>query len=251
VGGPDAVIHIPLVMGAVVPIYNLEGVEELHLSGPVLADIYLEKIKKWNDPAIAVMNKDAKLPDKNILTVHRADGSGTTYIWTDYLSKSSKEFGEKVGNSTKVNFPGGEEAKGSEGVAGKVSQSPGSIGYVEMTYALQNRIKFAAVQNREKKFVLGSPESVTAAAKSALPGIPKDLRYSLTDQPGEDSYPLSGTTWAVIYTEQPAGKGQALKDYLKWATHDGQQYTKDLHYARLPEDLVKLVDAKLDTVKLK
>jgi phosphate transport system substrate-binding protein len=249
VGGPDAVVHIPLVMGAVVPIYNLDEVKELRLSGPVLADIYLDKIKKWNHPDIAALNPGVSLPDKNILTVHREDGSGTTYIWTEFLSKVSKEWSDKVGNSTKVSFPGGEGAKGSEGVAGKVAQSPGSIGYVEITYALQNNIKFAWVQNKEKEFIEPSLASVTAAAKNALTDIPEDLRYSLTDPPGKDSYPISGTTWAVIYTEQPAGKGQAVKDFLRWATHDGQQYAKDLHYARLPEELVKKVDAKLDKVK--
>ncbi len=250
VGGE--VVHIPLVMGAAVPIYNLEEVKEpLRFSGQVLADIFLEKIKKWNDPALAKLNPDVTLPDKAILTVHRSDGSGTTYMWVDYLSKVSSEWQKKVGLGTSVNWPGGIGAKGSEGVSGKVSQSPGSISYVELIYALRNDIKFGLVKNREGEFIMPSLESVTAAASSSLAsGIPEDLRYSLTDAPGKDSYPVSGTVWAVIYTNQPADKGQAVVDFLRWVTHDGQQYAKDLKYARLPEELVKRLEAKLEQVKV-
>ena len=173
------VVHIPLVMGAVVPIYHLEGVKvPLRFTGPVLADIYLEKIKKWNDTELAKLNPGVELPDKEILTVHRSEGSGTTYIWVDYLSKISPagEWKERVGVGASVKWPGGLAAKGNEGVAGKVSQSPGSIGYVELVYALQNRIPFGSVQNQEGQFITPSLESVTAAAKGALTDIPEDLR---------------------------------------------------------------------------
>jgi phosphate transport system substrate-binding protein len=247
VGGADKVVHVPLVMGAVVPIYNLEGIEKpLQFSGPVLADIYLGKIKKWNHDELKKINPGVNLPDKEILTIHREDGSGTTYIWTEFLSKVSGEWKDKVGKSTKVDFPGGEGAKGSEGVSGKVAQSPGSIGYVEITYAIQNNIKFGKVQNHAGEFITPSLDSVTAAAEKV--DFHEDLRYSLTDPPGKDAYPISGTVWAVIYKDMPAGKGLALVQFLRWCTHEGQQYTKDLHYAKLPDDLVKRVDAKLGTV---
>jgi len=249
-GSGGEVVHLPLVMGAVVPIYHLEGVKvTLRFSGPVLADIYLEKIKKWNDPELAKLNPGVELPDKDILTVHRSDGSGTTYIWVEYLSKISSAWKEKVGVGTSVNWPGGVAAKGNEGVAGKVGQSPGSIGYVELIYARQNKIPFGDVQNREGQFVKPSLESVTAAAKGALTDIPEDLRYSLTDAPGEASYPISGTVWAVIFVNQPPGKGQAVVDFLRWVTHEGQQYTSDLDYARLPEELVRRLEKKLDQVR--
>jgi phosphate ABC transporter phosphate-binding protein len=245
------VVHIPLIMGAVVPIYHLEEVEEpLRFSGPVLADIFLEKVKKWNDPKLAELNPGVKLPNKDILTVHRSDGSGTTFIFADYLSKVSPEWKEKVGLGMSVKWVGGVGAKGSEGVSQKVAQSPGAVSYVELTYALQNKIKFGVVQNKEGEFVKPSLESVTAAAKNALTDIPEDLRYSLTDASGKDSYPLSGTVWAVIYVNQPAGKGQAVVDFLRWVTHDGQQYAKGLDYARLPDELVPRLDKKLDQVKV-
>jgi phosphate ABC transporter phosphate-binding protein len=248
-GGP--VVHIPLVMGAVVPVYNLEGIQApLRFSGPVLADIYLEKIKKWNDPALAQLNPGVELPDKDILTVHRSDGSGTTYIWVDYLSKLSPVWKDKIGVGTSVNWPGGMGAKGNEGVAGKVSQSPGAIGYVELIYARQNKIKFGVVQNQEGEFIKSSLESVTAAARAALTNIPEDLRYSLTNAPGKDSYPISGTVWAVIYVNEPSGKGKTVVDFLRWVTHDGQNYAKDLDYARLPEELVQRLEKKLDQVQV-
>ena len=248
-GGP--VVHIPLVMGAVVPIYNLEGIKQsLRFSGPVLADIYLGKIKKWNDPELGKLNPDVQLPDKDILIVHRSDGSGTTYIWADYLSKISPAWKEKIGVGTSLNWPGGMGMKGNEGVAGKVSQSPGGVGYVELIYALQNKIKFGLVQNREGEFITPSLESVTAAARAALTEIPEDLRYSLTNAPGKDSYPISGTVWAVIYVNQPPGTGQTVVDFLRWVTHEGQNYAKDLAYARLPDELVVRLEKKLDQVRV-
>jgi phosphate transport system substrate-binding protein len=245
------VVHIPLVMGAVVPIYNLQGQRApLRFSGTVLADIYLSKITKWNDPELAKLNPGVELPDLDILVVHRSDGSGTTYIWVDYLSKISTAWENRVGVGTSVNWPGGLAAKGNEGVAGKVSQSAGALGYVELIYARQNKIEFGAVQNREGEFVKPSLESVTAAATNALKAIPDDLRYSLTDASGKNAYPISGTVWAVIYVDQPPGKGQAVVEFLRWMTHEGQDYAQALDYARLPEELIKRLEKKLDQVHI-
>jgi phosphate transport system substrate-binding protein len=250
VGGD--VIHIPLVMGGVVPAYNLPGVEQpIKFTGPVLADIFLGKIKKWNDKALADLNPDAKLPDLDISVAHRSDGSGTTHIFVDYLSKVSPEWKEKVGVGTSVKWPTGVGQKGNEGVAGHVGRTSGSIGYVELIYALQNNIKYGPVQNKEGAFVSASLDSVTAAANAALTDIPEDLRYSLTNAPGKESYPISGTSWGVIYVNQPSGKGQAVVDFLRWCLHGGQDFTKELHYARIPQGLVERADKKLDSVKFK
>jgi phosphate transport system substrate-binding protein len=249
VGGE--VVHIPLVMGAVVPIYNLEEAgEPLRFTGPVLADIFLGKITKWNDKALQDLNPGAKLPDKEIVVVRRSDGSGTTYIWTDYLAKVSPEWKSKVGVGTSVNWPVGIGQKGNEGVTGQVKRSPGSIGYVELTYALQNDVKYGSVRNREGEFIKGSLESVTAAAAGALSEIPDDLRYSITNAPGKDAYPLSGTVWAVLYVNQPADKGKAVVDFIRWVTHQGQQSAAELHYARLPQGLVERVDKMLERVQV-
>jgi phosphate ABC transporter phosphate-binding protein len=246
------VVHIPLVMGAVVPAYNLEGIaESLTFSGPVLADIYLGKIKKWNDQALQELNPDVKLPDKDIGVVHRSDGSGTTYIWVDYLAKVSPEWKKKVGVATSVNWPTGEGAKGNEGVSGRVKSSPGAIGYIELIYALQNNINYGAVKNREGEKIKGELKSVTTAADNALTDIPEDLRYSITDAPGKGSYPISGTDWAVLYVNQPAGKGKQIVDFLHWVTHEGQQYCEGLHYAKLPPGLVTRVESKLASVNAK
>jgi phosphate ABC transporter phosphate-binding protein len=248
--GSEAV-HVPLVMGAVVPTYNLDEVmQPLRFSGPVLADIYLGKIKKWNDPALKDLNPGAALPDKEIVVIHRSDGSGTTYIWVDYLSKVSPEWKQKVGVGTSVNWPTGVGQKGNEGVAGQVRRSAGSIGYVELIYALQNNMKYAPVKNKAGEFINAGLASVTAAASNALSEIPDDLRYSITDAAGKESYPISGTVWAVLYSKQPAGKGQAVVDFLRWVTHDGQQYAEGLHYARLPEGLVKRLEKKLDGIQV-
>ncbi len=243
------VVHIPLVMGAIVPAYNLEEVKEpLRFTGPVLANIFLGKITKWNDKALQQLNPNAALPDKDIGTVHRSDGSGSTFIWVDYLSKVSSAWKEKVGVGTSVNWPVGVGQKGTEGVAGQVKRTPGSIGYIELTYALQNNIKYGLVQNKEGAYVPATLESVTAAG--ALAEIPDDLRYSLTNAPGKDAYPISGTVWAVLYVNQPADKGKAVIDFLRWVTHEGQQYAAELHYARLPQGLVERLEKKLDLVQL-
>jgi phosphate ABC transporter phosphate-binding protein len=245
-----AVVHIPLAMGADVPAYNLAEVKvPLRFSGPVLADIYLGKVKKWNDPAIKKLNPDAALPDKDIAVVHRSDGSGTTYIWVDYLSKVSPEWKSKVGVGTSVNWPTGIGQKGNEGVAGQVKRSPGSIGYIELIYAIQNDIKYGSVQNKEGAFVSAEMESVTAAATASLTDIPDDLRYSITDAPGKASYPISGTSWAVVYTNNPGGKSKEVRDFLHWCTHDGQRFCEALHYSRLPKGLVERVDQQLALIK--
>jgi phosphate ABC transporter phosphate-binding protein len=244
------VVHIPLVMGAVVPAYNLaEVTEQLKFTGPVLADIYLGKIKKWNDKALKDLNPKAGLPDKEIVVVHRSEGSGTTYIWVDYLSKQSSEWKKKVGVGTSVSWPCGIGQKGNEAVAGLIRRSAASIGYVELTYALQNDIKYGVVKNKAGEFVNASLESVTAAANAYLKKIPDDLRYSITDPDGKDVYPISGTVWAVVYVQNPTGKGKAVRDFLHWVTHEGQQFAAPLHYSRLPEGLVKRLEEKLDKVK--
>ena len=212
--------------------------------------IYLGDIKKWDDKALADLNPGVTLPDKDISVVHRSDGSGTTYIWVDYLAKVSPEWSKKVGVGTSINWPVGIGHKGNEGVAGQVKRSPGSIGYVELIYATQNDIPHGVVKNRAGEFIEPSLETVTAAAAGALESIPDDLRYSITDSPGKGAYPISGTVWAVIYAKLPAAKGKEIVDFLRWVTHDGQAFTKELHYAPLPEALVKRVEKKLDAIEI-
>jgi phosphate transport system substrate-binding protein len=243
-----AVVHIPLVVGGAVPAYNLPGVDQpLHFTGQLLADIFLGKVKKWNEPALQELNKDAKLPDLPILVVTRSDPSGTNYIWTDYLSKASKDW--KLGVSVKVDWPVGETAKGSEGMAGKL-KTPGAIGYVELLYVLKNKIQYGAVKNQEGEFILAKLDSVKAAADAwfAKNPIPDNLCYSLTDAPGKGSYPVSGTTWAVLYQKQPADKGRELAKFLRWVTHEGQASCADLFYVQLPKPLVEKINQKLDLV---
>jgi phosphate ABC transporter phosphate-binding protein len=246
--GSEAV-HVPLVMGAVVPVYNLEEVKEpLRFSGPVLAGIYLGDIKKWNEKPLADLNPGVTLPDKEISVVHRSDGSGTTYIWVDYLAKVSPEWSKKVGVGTSVNWPAGIAHKGNEGVAGQVKRWPGSIGYVELIYAMQNDIPYGVVKNYAGEFIKPSLESVTAAAEGAV--IREDLRYSITDSKGKGAYPISGTVWAVVYAKLPAARGKEVVDFLRWVTHEGQAFAKDLHYAPLPEAIVKRVEKKLDAIEI-
>ncbi len=244
------VIHVPLVMGGVVPAYNLKGSKEpLHFTGPVLADIFLGKIKKWNDPRIRDLNKSAELPDQEIGVVHRSDGSGTTYIFADYLSKVSPEWKNQVGVGTDLKWPAGVGVPKNDGVAAQIARTPGGLGYVELTYALNSSIPYGAVENREGEFVRADLQSVTRAAEGALKDIPEDLRYSLTNAPGKGGYPICGTTWAVLYTQQKPGKGKLLKDFLHWATHDGQGYPEELQYARLPAGLVQRIDQKLEKIQ--
>lgn len=245
------VVHIPLAMGGVVPAYKLEGVDKkINFSGPVLADIFLGKITSWNDKAIEELNPDVKLPDKKIAVAHRSDGSGTTYIWVDYLAKVSPEWKEKVGVGTSVKFPTGVGAKGNEGVAGFVKENDGALGYVELIYALGNNIPYGTVKNKDGQFVAASLESVTAAGAASLTNIPEDLRYSLTDAPGKESYPIAGTNWAIVYVNQPASKKDTIVNFLTWVTHDGQQFCEKLHYSKLPAGLVERVDKKLAMIKV-
>jgi phosphate transport system substrate-binding protein len=246
---PAPILHFPTVLGAVVPVYNLEGVSDLKFSGTVLADIYLGKIKKWNDPAIAKLNAGAKLPTTDIAVVHRSDGSGTTYIWVDYLSKVAPEFKSKVGVNTSVNWPVGVGGKGNEGVAGLVSQTPGAIGYVELIYALQTKTSFGAVQNPSGEFVKASPESVTKAAAGAT--IPDDFRVSITNAPGPGAYPISSFTW-LLMSQNPgdASRARIMVDFLKWAISDGQKFATELGYAALPEAVVQKEMAAVEKIKV-
>jgi len=249
---PGRILHFPTVLGAVVPVYNIPNVRtELKFTGPVLADIFLGKITKWNDAAIAKLNPGVTLPATDITVAHRADGSGTTYIWVDFLSKVSPEWKSKVGINTSVNWPTGVGGRGNEGVAGLVSQTPGAIGYVELIYALQNKISYGTVQNMAGEFTKASVESVTLAAASAATQMPPDFRVSITNAPGKGVYPISSFTWLLLY-ESPKNKAQAkaMVDFVKWALTDGQKYCADLGYAPLPESVVKLEMAALAKIKL-
>jgi len=249
---PGKILHLPTVLGAVVPVYNLPGTQgEIKFNGPVIADIFLGKITKWNDPAIAKLNAGMQLPSTDITVVHRSDGSGTSYIWVDYLAKVSPEWLKKVGVNTSVNWPNGLGGKGNEGVAGLVQQTPGSLGYVELIYALQNKIAYGSVQNAEGEFVRATIQSVTAAAGAAVKNMPKDFRVSITNAPGKGVYPISSFTWLLLY-ENPKDKGQskAMVDFVRWALTDGQKFAPDLGYAPLPAEIVKLEMEALNTIKV-
>jgi phosphate transport system substrate-binding protein len=250
-GAPGKVLHFPTVLGGVVPIYNLPGVGELKFTGQVIADMVLGKITKWNDPALVKLNPGVKLPDTDLAIVHRSDGSGTTYIFVDYLAKVSPEFKQKVGVATSVNWPNGVGGKGNEGVSGLVKQTPGAFGYVELIYALQNKIEFGSVQNQAGEFVRSSLESVTAAAASAANSMPEDFRVSITNAPGKGVYPISSFTWLLFY-EDPKDKKSAkvMVDFLKWALTEGQKYTKDLGYAPVPQSVVGLEMKAVGKIKL-
>jgi phosphate transport system substrate-binding protein len=245
---PGKILHIPTVAGAVVMTYNLEGNLALKLDGETIADIFLGKIKKWNDPKIAASNPGIKLPDKEIVVVHRSDGSGTTFIFTDYLSKVSPEWKQKAGNNTSVNWPTGIGGKGNEGVSGQVKQTPGAIGYVELIYALQNKMSYAEIKNAAGQFVKPTLESVTAALGTAE--IPDDFRFSMTNAPGNDSYPIAGATWLLVYQQQkdPA-KGKKLVEFLKWALTKGEGMAKELNYAPLPDEVQQRVLKRIDEIK--
>jgi phosphate transport system substrate-binding protein len=251
-GAPGKILHFPTVLGAVVPVYNLPGVTaELKFSGAALADIFLGKITKWNDPAIAKLNAGVTLPGTDITVAHRADGSGTTYIWVDYLAKLSPEWKSKVGVATSVNWPTGVGGRGNEGVSGLVKQTPGAIGYVELIYALQNKIAYGSVLNANGESVKASVEAVTAAAAEAAKAMPADFRVSITNAPGKGVYPISSFTWLLLY-ENAKDKAQAktMVDFVKWALTDGQKYCADLGYAPLPEAVVKLEMAALAKIKV-
>ena len=249
---PGKILHLPTVLGADVPVYNLPGVSgELKFSGAVLADIFLGKITKWNDPALVKLNPSAKLPTTDITVVHRSDGSGTTYIWVDFLAKASPEWKKRVGVATSVNWPTGVGGKGNEGVAGLVQQVPGSIGYVELIYALQNKIAYGSVQNLAGEFVRATVASVTAAAAGAAAKMPADFRVSITNAEGKGVYPISSFTWLLLY-ENPKDKAQskAMVEFVKWALSDGQKFAPELGYAPLPAEVVKLELAALAKIRV-
>jgi phosphate transport system substrate-binding protein len=249
---PGKILHLPTVLGADVPIYNLPGVSgELKFTGAVLADIFLGKLTKWNDPALVKLNPAAKLPATDITVVHRSDGSGTTYIWVDFLAKASPEWKKKVGVATSVNWPTGVGGKGNEGVTGLVQQVPGSIGYVELIYALQNKVAYGSVQNLAGEFVRASVQSVTAAAAAAAAKMPADFRVSITNAEGKGAYPISSFTWLLLY-ENPKDKAQskAMVDFMKWALGDGQKFAAALGYAPLPAEVVKMELAALAKVRV-
>jgi phosphate transport system substrate-binding protein len=249
---PSKVLHFPTVLGAVVPVYKIPNVSAtLKFSGTVLADIFLGKITKWNDPALVKLNPGVTLPNTDMTVVHRSDGSGTTYIWADYLAKVSPEWKTKVGVGTSPNWPAGVGGKGNEGVAGLVTQTPGSIGYVELIFALQNKISYGQVQNTDGEFVSASVESVTAAAAAAATKMPPDFRVSITNAPGKGVYPVSSFTWLLLY-ENPKDKAQAktMLEFMKWALADGQKFAPALGYAPLPASVVQLELAALARIKV-
>ena len=241
-------LHLPTVAGAVVITFNVPGVKDLKLDGPTIANIFLGKITSWKDPAIAAQNKGVKLPDQEISTIHRTEGSGTTYIFTDYLSTVSPDWKAKVGKNTSVNWPAGLGAKGNEGVSGQIKQTPGSIGYVELIYALQNKLPFADLKNADGEYVKATLESVTAALATA--SIPDDFRFSMVNAPGKASYPIAGVTWLLVYAQQKdAAKGKKLVDFLKWAYNDGEKMAPSLDYAPLPDALRARVLDRVGTIK--
>jgi phosphate transport system substrate-binding protein len=250
---PGKLLHFPTVLGAVVPIYNLPGVtQELKFPGALLADMYLGKITKWDDPQIAKANPGVNFPKTDIAIVHRAEGSGTTFIWCDFLSKVSPDFKSRVGASTQVNWPVGVGAQKNDGVAGLVSQTPGAIGYVELIYALQNKISYGSVQNPAGKFLKASIESTTAAAAGAASSMPPDFRVSITNAPGADAYPISSFTWILLYQDAPdKTQGKTMVEFMQWALSatGGQQYAKDLGYAPLPKNVVDMELKQLATIK--
>ena len=245
------VLHIPTVLGAVVPTYNIPGVSaELKFTGDVLADIFMGKITKWNDARLAKANSGVKLPDLDIVVVHRADGSGTTYIFTDFLSKVSPAWASTVKKGAAVNWPVGLGQKGNEAVAGTVKQTEGSIGYVELIYALSNKMAYGSVQNPAGNFVKASLESVTAAAAS-VKDMPEDFRVSITNAPGKDAYPISSFTWLLVPAEwNDAGKHKAFVDFLNWMVDKGQTMTTALEYAPLPKNVAAKVKDRIKEVKV-
>jgi len=246
---PGELLHIPTVLGAVAATYNLPGNPKLQFTPEVLADLFLGKITKWNDPRLTAINPGVTLPDTPIAIVHRSDGSGTTYIWVDYLSKVNPEWEQKVGRGTSVKWPVGLGGKGNEGVAGQIKNTPGALGYVELAYAIKNNLPAASIRSQAGKFVEPTIRSTTAAAAGAAAEMPPDFRVSLTNAPGTDAYPIASFTWLLVYREQPDEvKGKAIVNFLWWAAHDGQKYAADLLYAPLPSPVVKQVEAKLRQV---
>jgi len=247
---PGEIVHIPTVLGAVVITYNLEGMKQpLRFSPEVIADIFLGKIKKWNDPKIAADNAGVTLPASDITVVHRSDGSGTSAVFTDYLSKVSAEWKEKVGAGVSPSWPTGIGGKGNEGVTGQVKNTPNTIGYVELAYAAKNKLPAAHIKNAAGSFVEPSIDAVTAAAAASVANMPDDLRISITNAAGAQAYPISSYTYILVYKNQKdAGKGKAIVDFLWWGIHDGERFAKELLYAPLPPDVVKKAETKINSV---
>jgi phosphate transport system substrate-binding protein len=245
------ILHFPTVLGADVPTYNISGVTgALNFTPEALAGIFLGKVTKWNDPAIAGANKGVNLPAADIIVVHRSDGSGTTYIWTDFLSKVSDEWKSKVSKGTSVNWPVGLGGKGNEGVTGLVKQTPNSIGYVELIYAVQNNIPYGSVKNSSGNFVKADLASVTAAAAGVAKQMPDDFRVSITNAPGKTAYPISSFTWLLIPQKfQDVGKRDAIKGFLKWMLSDGQNQVEALSYAKLPKEVVEKEKKAIDNIQ--
>lgn len=244
---PGKIVHIPTVAGAVAVTYNLPGAPNLKLDGPTIAAIFMGKIVKWSDPTIATLNAGVKLPKSDIVVVHRSDGSGTSYIWTDYLASVSPEWQQRVGRGTSVKWPTGLGAKGNEGVAGQVKQLPGAIGYTELIYALQNKIRMAQVKNKAGTFISPSPEAVTEALNAAT--VPDDFRFSIVNAEGPNAYPIAGVTWLLVYEKQKDPvKGKKLVEFLKWMVKDGEKMASDLKYAPLPEPLQKRVLERIEGI---
>ena len=246
---PGELLHIPTVLGADVVTYNLPGSPKLRFTPDIIADIFLGKITKWNDARLTAANPGVGLPDQPIVVVHRSDGSGTTYIWVDYLSKVSAEWQQKVGKGTSVNWPVGLGGKGNEGVAGQVKNTPGALGYVELAYAATNKLPVGLVRNAAGKFIEPTIESTTAAAAGAARNMPADFRVSLTNPPGDDAYPIASFTWLLVYREQPdQAKGRAIVNFLWWMSHEGQKSAADLLYAPLPPQVVKQIEARIKEI---
>lgn len=245
-GGPEAALHVPVTLGSEAITYNLSGVNTLNLTGDLLAQIYIGTITNWNDPSIVALNPGVGLPDTPIAVVHRSDGSGTTDIFTDYLSKVSPDWKSEVGRGTSVNWPTGIGGQGNEGVTNQVTLTDGGIGYVELAYAIANGLPYAQVQNHDGNFVSPATDTTSAAAATIASSLPDDLRYSMTDAPGAQAYPIAGTTWLLVYVDQSdANAGRTLAEFAWWAITDGQAFANDLNYAQLPTELAQRSEAQI------
>lgn len=247
---PGEILHIPTALGAVALTYNLPGLAQpLRFSPDTIAGIFLGGIKTWDDPGLKADNPGANLPAAPITVVHRSDGSGTSFVFTDYLSKVSSEWKERVGAGTSPNWPAGLGGKGNEGVTGQVKQTPNTIGYVELAYAAQNKLPVALIKNRSGNFVEPSLEAVSSAAAGAIDQTPEDLRVSITDSPGAGAYPLASYTYILVYKNQRnAAKGRALVDFLWWGLHEGERYASSLEYAPLPDEVIRRAEAKINSI---
>ena len=247
---PGELVHIPTVLGAVVITYNLQGVSKpLRFSPDVIADIFLGKITKWNDPRLKADNADTTLPAADIAVVHRAESSGTSFVFTDYLAKVSTDWKQKVGADKAPQWPVGQGGKGNEGVTGQIKQQPNTIGYVELAYAVQNKLPVALIKNAGGNFVEPSIDAVTAAAAASAANTPEDLRVSITDAAGANAYPISSYTYILAYKAQTdAVKGKTLVDFLWWGIHDGEKFAKELQYAPLPDEIVKRAETKINSI---